>query len=145
MISITIVSLRDRSKWTHAPVFRIDRTTVLGNPYIIGKHGTREDVVRKYREDLPKLYHDDPQIRQVIDNIRRFPIVQLACWCAPLLCHGDAIKDFILEYEKNRGYIYSGQTTKNRNSRKQTKTRTRPITEETSFQSQVMPHDNSQS
>jgi hypothetical protein len=143
VVHITVVSLRNRSNWSHAPVFRIDRTTILGNPYIIGKDGTREDVIHKYRENLPKLYLNDPEIKDIIDNIRRFPVVQLACWCAPLLCHGDAIKDFILEYEKNRGYIHSGQTTKDRNSRKQTSTRTKTFTEETSIQIPPLSHNDS--
>ena len=99
MNQITIVNLRNRSTWTAAPVIRIDRTTILGNPYHIGKHGTREEVVLLYRKNLLKLYRTDPQIRHVIDLIRKFPKVQLACWCAPALCHGDAIIDFIKQLE----------------------------------------------
>lgn len=65
-------------------VVRIDRQTKWGNPFEIGKHGTREQVVRKYAEYIWKsdLMADLPELYGKV----------LACHCSPLLCHGDVLR-----------------------------------------------------
>ena len=58
----------------------IGRGSPYGNPYVIGKDGTREDVIRKFEEDiLPSLG---------IEPLRGYDLV---CFCAPQACHGDSI------------------------------------------------------
>jgi len=98
-LNIQIVNLKHEDKWPiNATAFRIDRTTILGNPYIIGKDGTREQVIEKYRLLLPEQYRLLNIVRDRIDEMlertKTHPIL-LACWCAPLPCHGDVIKDFL--------------------------------------------------
>ena len=63
----------------------IGRPSPLGNPYIIGKDGTREQVVIKF-----KLY----AVKFLQKEILALPEdAILACWCSPLDCHGNAIKE----------------------------------------------------
>ncbi len=64
---------------------RIDRTTIWGNPFAIGKDGTREQVIAKYREWIM----DDPVMMQAVREKLRGKV--LGCWCAPLACHGDVL------------------------------------------------------
>ena len=57
----------------------IGRPSKWGNPYKIGRDGTREEVIEKYREyiqgkDLSELRGKD-----------------IVCWCAPKACHGDVL------------------------------------------------------
>lgn len=63
----------------------IGRPSKWGNPFVIGKDGTREQVIAKYKLWLlsqPKLVEQCKQeLRGKI----------LACWCAPLACHGDVL------------------------------------------------------
>ena len=62
----------------------IGRPSKWGNPFSIGKDGTREDVVQKYEEWIqtqPHLLKDLSELRGKI----------LGCWCAPLACHGDVL------------------------------------------------------
>jgi hypothetical protein len=58
----------------------IGRPTVYGNPFVIGKDGNREEVIRKFEEyarnNFISLLHKD---------------AILGCWCAPEMCHGDVI------------------------------------------------------
>ena len=69
---------------------RIDRRTQWGNPFIIGPDGTREDVIAKFRDDLWK------RIRAGDINLTELASLHgkdLACHCAPLPCHGDALAE----------------------------------------------------
>lgn len=63
---------------------RIDRQTKWGNPFIIGKDGTRADVINKYEKYIkgnPDLMAALPELKNKI----------LGCWCAPQACHGDIL------------------------------------------------------
>lgn len=65
----------------------IGRPSKWGNPFAIGKDGTREEVIEKYREWLMKnwvdAFLDVAELRGKI----------LGCWCAPLPCHGDILAE----------------------------------------------------
>lgn len=64
----------------------IGRPSPWGNPYIIGKDGTRERVIAKYRTWLltqPGLLAQLPALRGKI----------LGCWCSPRPCHGDVLAE----------------------------------------------------
>jgi hypothetical protein len=54
------------------------------NPYEIGKHGSREEVILKYERYLlanEKLMAALPELRGKV----------LGCWCHPKRCHGDVL------------------------------------------------------
>lgn len=71
----------------------IGRGTVWGNPYPIGVHGDREEVLRKYAYDLERRYlrffeeHD-----KNVDAIRG---KVLGCHCKPAACHGDLLANYV--------------------------------------------------
>jgi Domain of unknown function (DUF4326) len=66
---------------------RIDRLSKWGNPFKIGRDGTRDDVIRKYRE-----YFSTSPLMQDLDELRGKILV---CWCSPLPCHGDVLVEYI--------------------------------------------------
>jgi hypothetical protein len=62
----------------------IGRPSKWGNPFVIGKDGTREDVIAKYEtwiETQPQLMNALPELRGKV----------LGCWCSPKSCHGDVL------------------------------------------------------
>lgn len=62
----------------------IGRPGKWGNPFEIGRDGTREEVIAKYREWIaqqPRLLAALPELRGKV----------LGCWCAPKGCHGDVL------------------------------------------------------
>lgn len=67
-----------------ADAVRIDRRTFYGNPFRIGKDGTREEVIEKYRTYLYKTV-SFVGLREDLGG------EDLKCWCAPLPCHGDIL------------------------------------------------------
>lgn len=63
----------------------IGRPSLFGNPFIVGKDGTREEVVEKYREWIstqPEL------IERVVSELKGKDLI---CFCAPKACHGDVL------------------------------------------------------
>lgn len=84
----------------------VGRGSPLGNPFIIGTHGTREEVIDKYKVHLAKatkLYQAD--VCNALNNIMSRHLkgepVRLVCYCKPQACHGDVIKDMILKFIDN--------------------------------------------
>ena len=62
----------------------IGRPSKWGNPFNIGKDGTREEVILKYLRWLK----DQPKLIAELDELKG---KVLGCWCAPNACHGDAL------------------------------------------------------
>lgn len=62
----------------------ISRPTALGNPYVIGRDGTREEVLAKYEAYLRRR-------PDLMARVRELRGKDLLCWCAPKACHGDII------------------------------------------------------
>lgn len=62
----------------------VGRPSVWGNPWSIGKDGTREQVVQKYR-DMVLSTGWSGSIKQDLRG------KHLVCWCAPLACHADVL------------------------------------------------------
>lgn len=63
----------------------IGRPSKWGNPFAIGKDGTREEVVEKYRTYLSSRPDLVAQARKELGG------KNLVCFCAPKLCHGNIL------------------------------------------------------
>ena len=80
----------------------IGRPSPLGNPFVIGRDGTRDEVVAKYRKWLINEWfthqNGEPalELRRLIDEYTLNNELTLICWCAPQLCHGDVLRQAIL-------------------------------------------------
>jgi len=88
-----VVNMRDDiSKVLEAKglLVRIDRGTPWGNPFILDDDGDRETVIASYADHY--LPHK-PSLLCRLDSLRG---KALGCWCAPLPCHGDALKKLIV-------------------------------------------------
>jgi len=59
----------------------IGRPSKWGNPFVIGRDGTRDEVIAKYRQWFAR--NGD------WDGLRQLKGKLLVCWCAPAPCHGD--------------------------------------------------------
>jgi hypothetical protein len=70
----------------------IGRPSKWGNPFVIGKDGSREDVIKKYEEwirnERPDLIAALPELKGKV----------LGCWCSPEKCHGDVLLALIQEF-----------------------------------------------
>lgn len=76
-----VVHVKDR---VPGAVF-IGRPGPYGNPFVIGRHGSRLQVIELYR----RMLVTNPVLsNRVVEELRG---KDLACFCAPLPCHGDVL------------------------------------------------------
>jgi hypothetical protein len=64
--------------------------SIWGNPFVIGRDGTREEVIVKYRTYILSK----PELLEQLESLRG---KTLACWCKPLACHGDVLIELLGE------------------------------------------------
>ena len=67
----------------------VGRPSEWGNPFEIGKHGTRADVIRKYRS---WLWQSIEAGEITLEGLAALAGKDLMCWCAPLPCHADVLE-----------------------------------------------------
>jgi len=75
--------------------------SVLGNPFKIGQHGSREEVIEKYKIWLNEQYKNNQLVKkailELVQKVQNGENVILGCWCAPQACHAHVIKQKIVE------------------------------------------------
>ncbi len=62
----------------------IGRGSKWGNPFIIGRDGSRNDVIRKYKDWISR----QADLLECLDELRG---KVLGCYCYPRACHGDIL------------------------------------------------------
>lgn len=71
----------------------------FGNPFIIGKHGNREEVLKKYKEYFYKKIVTDQEFK---DKILSLNGKILGCFCdtndKEITCHGQIIQEYLIKY-----------------------------------------------
>jgi hypothetical protein len=72
----------------------IGRPSKWGNPFVIGKDGTRSEVVEKYK----KTVVSNPDLIKSLDELDG---KVLGCFCKPKACHGDALIELIEHKKRN--------------------------------------------
>lgn len=67
------------------------QTNIWGNPFVIGKDGSREEVCIKYKHFIVNSPYHLAHLYELKDKI-------LGCWCKPnKSCHGDVLVELIKE------------------------------------------------
>jgi hypothetical protein len=80
----------------------VARPGPLGNPFIVGEHGTREECVRLYRLMLggylclsngPGVQEQEAAVKAVVKRLPKLRGKSLACWCRNdgKPCHADVL------------------------------------------------------
>ncbi len=69
-----------------ATAIYIGRPSKWGNPFVIGRDGSRAEVVAKYRAWVLA----QPLLMESLHELRDMDLV---CFCAPAACHGDVLKE----------------------------------------------------
>jgi len=66
----------------------IMRGSRFGNPFVIGVHGDRGEVIAKFKRHLWRRMRNDPQLRT---DLLALHGATVCCCCAPAPCHGDVL------------------------------------------------------
>lgn len=112
---ITIKNLRTEQMHDAWDV-RVDRASVLGNPFLMRNESERNSVCDEYAEyfdaivtnNLSKLRNwgvTSTEREQFMTELRRlykickqYGRLNLYCWCAPKRCHAETIRNFLMGY-----------------------------------------------
>ena len=65
----------------------IGRPSKWGNPFVIGQHGDRAEVIRLYRAWAKGKGLDKAAKTELRGKV-------LGCWCSPAACHGDVLAEW---------------------------------------------------
>ncbi len=79
-----VLNARKVGKRSSATQLYIGRPSKCGNPFVIGRDGSRTEVIAKYRAWIVA----QPALMNALDELRGRDLI---CWCAPLACHGDVL------------------------------------------------------
>jgi hypothetical protein len=98
-----MIRIENRKTYRGGGVY-IGRPSLLGNPFKIGEHGTRQEVLAMYRDWLwrqIKLRGDVYRELQRLAAIARRGDLILICWCKQpgchdVPCHGDILKSAVM-------------------------------------------------
>jgi hypothetical protein len=74
----------------------IGRPGKWGNPFIIGKHGNRHEVIERYFYWIVTRLQNEPGLRDEVKNLKG---KKLGCYCYPKECHGDVL-EFLAEMDE---------------------------------------------
>jgi len=70
----------------------IGRGSIFGNPFRIGRNGDRKTVIEKYKKYFYDRIMRDEDFYHAVCELKD---KVLACYCKPLACHGDIIKEYL--------------------------------------------------
>jgi hypothetical protein len=80
----------------------IGRPSLLGNPFEMKDKNNMNErmmVIDKYRDHLREIYRKEEKVRGLLMDLARKhqagEEIVLVCWCAPLPCHGDVVKEAV--------------------------------------------------
>lgn len=82
-------------KWEKDAI-NIGRPSIFGNPYYlkdVKSLSARTIVITKYEEYFYERLKNDPVFKKAVDDLPDNCI--LGCYCSPLPCHGDIIKEYL--------------------------------------------------
>lgn len=69
----------------------IGRPSKWGNPFVIGKDGTRREVIEKFRVYANRRFTPE--------DLKELKGKTLVCWCSPQACHGDVLVELVKELD----------------------------------------------
>ncbi len=86
---------------------RVDRSSVLGNPFFMAKETDRDAVCDKYEEyfnrEILTRAGMQAEIRRIHDLALAGNNINLQCWCHPKRCHAETIKKHIEDMLRAEG------------------------------------------
>ena len=65
------------------------------NPFKVGKDGTREEVIAKFRAYMDARLQSEPALRAEFQTLKG---KCLGCWCKPEACHADVLVELMSIY-----------------------------------------------
>ena len=85
---------------------KVDRSSILGNPFFMSDETKRDEVCDKYEKYFDKRFGSDNAFRRevyrLISIYNRYGKLRLFCWCYPKRCHSAYIRQVIENIINNK-------------------------------------------
>ncbi len=84
--------------------FKVDRSSVLGNPFVMLWEYNRDAVCDDYVEwiykqiDRCEAYYTKELNKMYLAYVQ-YGKLRLFCWCAPKRCHAETIREILLDWD----------------------------------------------
>ena len=103
---IRIANLRNVKLNPNEILIKVDRSSILGNPFYMHNESERNSVCDQYESYFNNIiaHKNDPNNTAFMNELRRiYKIAKnndivLGCWCYPKRCHSETIKRFLEQY-----------------------------------------------
>jgi hypothetical protein len=94
------------NKYREKHTYYIGRGTIFGNPFDL-KEFTREESIINHKVYFCYLVSNIGPVRFILEDLTKRHNVVLGCFCKPLDCHGDFIKQVLEDYHliKHMDYL----------------------------------------
>ena len=97
--TIEICNMRTQRFSFQPWMFKVDRTSPVGNPYFMHGESERNEVCDKYKAYFYKQLHLNSEfamyLRRMLSALKQYGRIQLYCLCAPKRCHAETIKAWL--------------------------------------------------
>ena len=109
MYTIEIKNLRYQKPTMEWQV-KVDRSSVLGNPFYMKSEYERGIVCENYRRYFhKKIYDGDSAFVNEIERLKtlllQYGKLELYCWCYPKMCHAQTIKEYLERHYTTKGLL----------------------------------------
>jgi len=81
-----VLNAKQVGKTSSATRVYVGRPSKWGNPFVLGRDGSRDEVIAKYRAWIVT----QPALMSALHELRG---KNLICWCAPDSCHADVLAE----------------------------------------------------
>lgn len=88
-MTVRIINIKEETPDRTRAVDIMRSGGLFGNPFVIGVHGSRDDVVDLHMEYARRRIGFDAAFRKQVKRLKGY---DLLCCCAPQRCHGDNLK-----------------------------------------------------
>ena len=97
--NITIKNLRNETPYQEWQV-RVDRSSVLGNPFYMANENERNNVCEQYEKHFNKKIESQDfkfisELKRLKNLLTKYNKLELFCWCYPKRCHAETIKQYL--------------------------------------------------
>jgi hypothetical protein len=82
--TLMVINARQAGTKPAADRVYVGRPSKWGNPFVIGRDGSRDEVIAKYRAWIVR----QPALMAALPELRNKSLV---CWCAPERCHAEVL------------------------------------------------------
>lgn len=109
---IKVVNLKNYKPCANELLIKVDRTTPVGNPFVMHKECERDKVCEQYEEYFKsKMLNSKDKQDEFVNYMRKVYLaakkaqrnnftVCLGCWCYPKRCHATTIKEYLEQFLK---------------------------------------------